>query len=194
MRDDYTGGHTARVTRYSELLARELKLSPSELKWIRMGTPLHDIGKIGIDDAILRKPDKLTDEEFAKMKLHTVKGAAMLSNVRELSRILPIVRSHHERWDGKGYPDGLAGEVIHRYARIVAVCDTFDAMTSDRPYRKGLPSEVAFAEIQKQSGHQFDPECAAAFVTIKEQIIEFMGTSFSQIRNLSDSIEMSISF
>jgi putative nucleotidyltransferase with HDIG domain len=194
LRDDYTGGHTARVTRYSELLARQLKLPPSELKWIRMGTPLHDIGKIGINDAILLKPDKLTDEEFAKMKLHTVKGAAILSNVRELNRILPIVRSHHERWDGKGYPDGLAGEVIHRYARIVAVCDTFDAMTSDRPYRKGLPSEVAFAEIEKQSGLQFDPECAAAFLTIKEQIVEVMGTSFAQIRNLSDSVEMSISF
>src|SRR5262249_31719997 len=96
--------------------------------------------------------------------------ATFLSNLPELAPVIPIVRSHHERWDGKGYPDGLAGEAIPRLARIVAVADTFDAMTSDRPYRKGMPPEVAFAAIEKQSGQQFDPECAAAFVAIRDDI------------------------
>jgi putative nucleotidyltransferase with HDIG domain len=194
LRDDYTGGHTARVTRYSEMLSRHLKLPPSDLKWIRMGTPLHDIGKIGIDDAILRKPGGLTDDEFTIMKTHTVKGAAILSSVRELAPLLPIVRSHHERWDGKGYPDGWAGDAIHRYARIVAVCDTFDAMTSDRPYRKGLPAQTAFSEVEKQSGKQFDPECATAFLEIRDEIVDVMGTNFAQLKQITESMELSLSF
>jgi HD-GYP domain-containing protein (c-di-GMP phosphodiesterase class II) len=174
LRDDYTGGHTNRVSRYSEMLGRQLNISGTELRWIRLGTPLHDIGKIGIDDAILRKPGPLTPQEFKIMQAHTVKGATFLSTFPELAPVIPIVRSHHERWDGKGYPDGLAGEAIPRLARIVAVADTFDAMTSDRPYRKGMASEVAFAEIQKQSGKQFDPECAAGFLAIREEIAPVM--------------------
>jgi putative nucleotidyltransferase with HDIG domain len=174
LKDDYTGGHTARVTKYSELLARQMNLSAEDLNWIRFGTPLHDIGKIGIDDAILRKPGKLTPEEFRIMQSHTVKGAVILGSVPDLAPVIPIVRSHHERWDGKGYPDGLAGTAIPQLARIVAVADTFDAMTSDRPYRKGMPSEVAFAEVAKQSGLQFDPECAAAFLAIRERVVAAM--------------------
>jgi HD-GYP domain-containing protein (c-di-GMP phosphodiesterase class II) len=170
LRDDYTGGHTARVTRYSELLAERLKLSPTDLKWISFGTPLHDIGKIGIDDAILRKPGGLTPREFEIMKTHTTKGAAIIGTIPDLAPIVPIVRSHHERWDGRGYPDGLAGENISRLARIVAVADTFDAMTSDRPYRTGMAMEIALAELKKHSGSQFDPECVDAFVDIREQL------------------------
>ena len=98
----------------------------------------------------------------------------ILSSLPDLAPVIPIVRSHHERWDGKGYPDGLAGEAIPRLARIVAVADTFDAMTSDRPYRKGMAAEVAFAEVEKQSGKQFDPECAAAFLAIREDIAPVM--------------------
>jgi putative nucleotidyltransferase with HDIG domain len=172
MRDEYTGGHTARVTSYSVLLAQELKLPPHEVELIRIGTPLHDIGKIGIDDAILRKPDRLTPEEFEVMKSHTTKGARILEQIPDLHPVIPIARSHHERWDGKGYPDALSGENIPLLPRIVAVADAFDAMTSDRPYRKGMPASVAFAELEKQSGKQFDPRCAAAFLGMHERIVQ----------------------
>jgi putative nucleotidyltransferase with HDIG domain len=177
LKDHYTGGHTARVTRYAEMLAKEMHLSAEELRLIRIGTPLHDIGKIGIDDAILRKPGRLTGEEFEIMKSHTVKGAAILATEPELHPVIPIVRSHHERWDGSGYPDGLAGEAISCLARIVAVADAFDAMTTNRSYREGMSPEKAFAEVHRQSGHQFDPECAEAFLSIREQILEEKGRS-----------------
>jgi HD-GYP domain-containing protein (c-di-GMP phosphodiesterase class II) len=174
MKDEYTGGHTARVTRYAQLLSKQLKLSSREFDLIQIGTPLHDIGKIGIDDAILRNPGRLSPEEFAIMKTHTVKGAAILATIPDLAPVIPIVRSHHEQWNGGGYPDGLAGEEIPRLARIVAVADAFDAMTSDRPYRKGMNPEKAFDELIKQSGKQFDPECAAAFLSIRARILEEM--------------------
>jgi putative nucleotidyltransferase with HDIG domain len=174
LRDEYTGGHTLRVSTYSLLLAEHLQLDPRDIELIRIGTPLHDIGKIGIDDAILRKPDKLTAAEFEIMKSHTVKGAEIIQTIPDLHCIIPIVRSHHERWDGKGYPDGLAGENINPLARVVALADAFDAMTSDRPYRKGMAPDVAFAEIEKMLGKQFDPEFAAAFLAIREQIVEEM--------------------
>jgi HD-GYP domain-containing protein (c-di-GMP phosphodiesterase class II) len=174
LRDDYTGGHTNRVTRYSEMLAHQLNVSSTDLRWIRLGTPLHDVGKIGIDDAILRKPGSLTPAEFKIMQSHTVKGATILGSIPDLGPVIPIVRSHHERWDGKGYPDGLVGEAIPLLARIVAVADTFDAMTSDRPYRKGMAADVAFAEIDKQSGKQFDPACTKAFLAIREDIEPIM--------------------
>jgi HD-GYP domain-containing protein (c-di-GMP phosphodiesterase class II) len=150
VRDQYTGGHTRRVTDYAVLLAEELKLSATERYQIQIGTPLHDIGKIGIDDAILRKPGKLTPEEFEMMKTHTVKGAAILQAMDNLRLIIPIVRHHHERWDGTdgtGYPDGLARDGIPLTARIVAVADAFDAMTSDRPYRSALRTDHAFREL-----------------------------------------------
>jgi HD-GYP domain-containing protein (c-di-GMP phosphodiesterase class II)/pSer/pThr/pTyr-binding forkhead associated (FHA) protein len=190
LRDDNTGGHTARVTKYSEMLARQLQLAPNDLKWIRFGTPLHDIGKIGIDDAILRKPGPLTPEEFKIMQTHTVKGASILGTLPDLAPILPIVRNHHERWDGRGYPDNLAGQKIPHYARLVAVADTFDAMTSDRPYRKGMDSSVAFAEIEKQAGKQFDPQCAEAFLAIQDQIVDVMDVNLESIMDRSDVKEL----
>ncbi len=174
MRDEYTGGHTARVTQYSTLLAQHLDVSAKDLHLIRIGTPLHDIGKIGIDDAILRKPGKLTPSEFEVMKTHTTKGAKILEQVVELHDVIPIVRSHHERWDGMGYPDGLAGTNIPMLARIVAVADAFDAMTSDRPYRKGMPPEQAFAEVEKNKGKQFDPEIAEKFLRIRSLVVQEM--------------------
>ena len=174
LRDEYTGNHTFRVTTYSVMLAEHMNLPADQLDLLRTGTPLHDIGKIGIDDAILRKPDRLTAEEFEQMKLHTVKGAEIISTVPDLRPILPIVRSHHERWDGKGYPDGLGGEAISPLARIVALADAFDAMTSDRPYRKGMPVAAAFAEIERMAGIQFDPAFAVGFLEIKESILEEM--------------------
>jgi putative nucleotidyltransferase with HDIG domain len=174
LRDEYTGGHTIRVTNFSLLLGKKLGLTDADLTLVRTGTPLHDIGKIGIDDAILRKPARLTPEEFEIMKSHTTKGATILATEPDLAPIIPIVRSHHERWDGKGYPDGLAGEAIHRLARIVAVADAFDAMTSDRPYRKGMPADTAFAEVERQASQQFDPQCAAAFLEIRPRIVQEM--------------------
>jgi putative nucleotidyltransferase with HDIG domain len=171
LRDEYTGGHTCRVTTYSVLLAEQLNLDPAQVDLIRIGTPLHDIGKIGIDDAILRKPDRLTPAEFEAMKLHTVKGAEIVATVPDLRPIIPIVRSHHERWDGKGYPDGLGGEAISPMARVVAVADAFDAMTSDRPYRKGLAPEAAFLEVEKHAGRQFDPVAAHGFLAIQPAIL-----------------------
>jgi putative nucleotidyltransferase with HDIG domain len=174
LRDSYTYGHTNRVTTYSDLLAREIGVSEPDLILIRRGTPLHDIGKIGICDDILLKPGKLTAEEYEIMKTHTTKGAEILSLVPDLHSIIPIVRSHHERWDGKGYPDGLAADKTPALARIVAVADAFDAMTSDRPYRKGMKAEVAFAEVEKQSGLQFDPACADAFLSIRGRILQEM--------------------
>jgi putative nucleotidyltransferase with HDIG domain len=171
LRDEYTGGHTARVTAYSRLLAGKLDMDSEDRELLRIGTPLHDIGKIGIDDAILRKPRPLTAEEFETMKHHTVMGAEIVATIPDLHPILPIVRSHHERWDGKGYPDGMAGDDIPHLARVVALADAFDAMTSDRPYRKGMAPEVAFAEIEKQAGKQFDPNYAATFLAIQEAIL-----------------------
>jgi putative nucleotidyltransferase with HDIG domain len=176
LRDEYTGGHTYRVSSYSVLLAEHLEMPPADIDLIRIGTPLHDIGKIGIDDAILRKPDRLTPDEFEAMKLHTVKGAEIVATVPDLKPIIPIVRSHHERWDGRGYPDGLLGEDISHLARVVALADAFDAMTSDRPYRQGMAPAVAFAEIEKQAGKQFDPTFAAGFLAIRDSILHEMQT------------------
>lgn len=181
LRDQYTGGHTKRVTEYSLLLAARLDTPPEDIQLIRIGTPLHDIGKIGIDDAILRKPGKLTAAEFEVMKEHTTKGAKILEQIPELAPILPIVRSHHERWDGKGYPDGLKGEQISRLARIVAVADAFDAMTSDRPYRKGMLADEAFEEVARQKGKQFDPVSADAFLEIRQDIIKQMQSDTKKI-------------
>ncbi len=169
-RDQYTGSHTLRVTEYAVLLARQLALSTEDMERLQVGTPLHDIGKIGIPDAILRKPGKLTTEEFDEMKSHPTKGVAILENFAALRPILPIVRSHHERWDGRGYPDGLAGPLIPEVARVVAVADTFDALTSDRCYRSGMPADQAFEEVRKHSGTQFDPACVNAFLTVRPRI------------------------
>jgi putative nucleotidyltransferase with HDIG domain len=177
LRDDYTGNHTQRVTRYAMLLGEKLELPEDQLELIKIGGPLHDIGKIGIDDAILRKPGRLTGEEYEVMKTHTTKGAEILSSVPEMAPIIPIVRSHHERWDGTGYPDNLAGEDIPLLARIVAVADAFDAMTSNRPYhenKKGKSPAWAFGEVERQLGKQFDPVAGAAFISIREEIVRAM--------------------
>jgi putative nucleotidyltransferase with HDIG domain len=179
MRDAYTGGHTARVTAYSLLMGEQLGLTPKEMEDLRTGGPLHDIGKIGIDDAILRKPDKLTDAEFDTMKTHTTLGDDILKAIPEMREIRPIVRSHHERWDGRGYPDKLAGEAIPLLARVVAVADSFDAMTTRRPYNTNSVKtpEQAFVEVERCRGTQFDPQCADAFLAVKEKVLESLRAS-----------------
>ena len=177
LRDEYTGGHTMRVTRYATMLGEKMELPEDQLELIKLGTPLHDIGKIGIADEILRAPRRLTAQEFAVMQTHTTLGAEYLAGISDLHSIIPIVRNHHERWDGTGYPDRLAKEDIPQLARIVAVADAFDAMTSNRPYhqdRRGKPASVAMSEVEKQAGRQFDPECAAAFLQIRDQIYRVM--------------------
>jgi putative nucleotidyltransferase with HDIG domain len=176
MRDAYTGGHTARVTAYSLIIGEDLGLNPKDLDLLRTGGPLHDIGKIGIDDAILRKATKLTEAEFEIMKSHTTRGDDILKAIPEMKDIRPIVRSHHERWDGNGYPDKLAGDAIPMLARVVAVADSFDAMTTRRPYNTAhvKSAEEAFAEVAKCAGSQFDPQCAAAFVAAREKVYEAM--------------------
>jgi putative nucleotidyltransferase with HDIG domain len=170
LKDKPTGNHTKRVTELALMLARHLQLPADELELITIGTPLHDIGKIGIRDDILQKKGPLTPSEFEEMKTHTIKGAEILATIPDLEGVIPIVRSHHERWDGRGYPDKRVGTATPRIARIVAVADAFDAMTSDRPYRDGMPLEVAFAEVEKQSGKQFDPEVAAAMLALRPRI------------------------
>jgi HD-GYP domain-containing protein (c-di-GMP phosphodiesterase class II) len=174
LRDNYTGQHTQRVTDYSLLLADEMRLPAQERYQLQIGTPLHDIGKIGIDDAILRKPGRLTEGEFETMKTHTTLGASMLTALLNLAPMIPIVKHHHERFDGKGYPEGLRGEQIPLSARIVAVADAFDAMTTDRPYRRALPTERAFLEIMQAAGTHFDPRCVEAFVQARRHVEELM--------------------
>jgi putative nucleotidyltransferase with HDIG domain len=177
LRDEYTGGHTERVTRYSTLIAEKLELPADQIELIKLGTPLHDIGKVAISDEILQAPRRLTPAEFAVMQTHTTLGAEYLQGIVELHPIIPIVRHHHERWDGTGYPDRLAKDEIPLLARIVAVADAFDAMTSHRPYhenRRGRPPAAAFDEVQRQAGRQFDPRCAAAFLEIQDQILAAM--------------------
>jgi HD-GYP domain-containing protein (c-di-GMP phosphodiesterase class II) len=171
LRDQYTGAHTRRVTDYSLLLAEELHLPAAEKYQLQIGTPLHDIGKIGIDDSILRKPGKLTTGEFEMMKTHTTKGASMLTPLLSLAPMIPIIRYHHERFDGTGYPDRLQGEQIPISARIVAVADAFDAMTSDRPYRPALPLEKAFIELGRAAGTHFDPRCVQAFLDARARVV-----------------------
>ncbi len=168
-RDPYTGGHVRRVVVYSLLLGREMGLSRSELEQLRLGATLHDVGKIAIPDEVLRKPAPLDRGEFELMKRHTLDGAEIVSRVRGLRALIPAVRSHHERLDGAGYPDGLGAEAIPLVARIIAVADTYDAMTTDRPYRRGLAPAAAFAEIDRHAGSQHAGEVVAAFRRLFER-------------------------
>jgi len=165
-RDPYTGGHLERVVAYSLLLGDRLGLAVPDLELLRLGGTLHDIGKIGVPDEILRKPSRLDPEEFEIMQRHTVDGAEIVGRIHSLQAIVPIVRSHHERIDGRGYPDGLAGDEIPRLTRIVAVADTYDAITTSRPYREGLSAEKAAAEIRGDAGSRLCPEVAAAFAAL----------------------------
>lgn len=187
MRDAYTGGHTARVTAYSIMIGEQLKLSPKEIDDLRTGGPLHDIGKIGIDDAVLRKPTRLEDHEFEIMKSHTTRGDEILKTIPEMRDIRPIVRSHHERWDGRGYPDKLAGETIPLLARVLAVADSFDAMTTRRPYNTNhiKTPEEAFVEVARCAGTQFDPRCAQAFLAVKERVLDWIRSNRNTTMNVS---------
>ena len=165
-RDPYTQAHTSRIRDMAVALAVRMKLPSDVRRATRLGAILHDVGKIGISDTILHKPGKLTDEEWKIMRTHPEIGEHMLKGIDFLHPALPVIRHHHERWDGNGYPDKLLGEQIPIGARIVGVCDAFDAMTSDRPYKKAMPVGDALQEILRHSGTQFDPECASLLVDV----------------------------
>ncbi|HEV3276665.1 MAG TPA: HD domain-containing phosphohydrolase [Terriglobia bacterium] len=170
LRDIETQGHSRRVTHYCLELARALHCPPEDLRAIARGSFLHDIGKIGIPDAILLKPDRLTPEETELMQTHVRIGYELVCRIAFLTPAAQIVLTHHERWDGTGYPQGLRAQEIPPGARIFAVADTLDAMTSDRPYRASLPFEAARDEIGRESGHQFDPETVRVFLQIPEAV------------------------
>ena len=155
-KDPYTRGHSERVARYAVSIARAMELPAEEVRKVRLSALLHDVGKIGIDDRILRKPTALTDEEFEVMKQHPSKGAAIMSAIPQLSDVVPGMKHHHEKWEGGGYPDGLKGEEIPLLARIVSVADTFDAMTTTRPYQKAMEITYVVNRIQSLAGTRFD--------------------------------------
>lgn len=163
-KDPYTRGHSDRVARFSVAIARELGLEPSVMEQVQISALLHDVGKIGIDDAVLRKPDRLTDEEFGLIKRHPSMGANIMAPIKQLKDIIPGMRHHHEAFDGSGYPDGLAGGEIPFIARIIAVADTFDAMTSDRLYQKAMDHDFVIKTLRRLSGTKYDPKLVDAFV------------------------------
>lgn len=169
-RDNETMGHSRRVVEYAVIVARTMGVVEPDLAWIRRGAILHDVGKIGVSDHTLRKPGKLDAEEWEEMKRHPEMGYRMLKHIRFLAPALDIVHCHQERWDGSGYPRGLKGTAIPLGARIFAAVDTFDAMTSDRPYRAALTIQAAREEIRRFSGSQFDPAVAAAFLSIEDAV------------------------
>lgn len=165
-KDTYTRGHSDRVSEYSVLLGKYLNLSEEDLHLLKVGGLFHDIGKIGVPDSILLKTSRLTDDEYSEIKNHPTIGAHILSNATIFENAIPIVKHHHERYDGFGYPSKLAGEDIPYLARISAVADSFDAMTSRRTYRDSLPIDIVIGEIEKNKGTQFDPAIADVFLDI----------------------------
>jgi putative nucleotidyltransferase with HDIG domain len=169
VRDLYTRKHSTRVARYAHMIAEEMGCSDEELDVINFAGSLHDIGKIGIRDDILLKPGRLTDEEYEKIKEHPVIGADIISKLGLWDREMEIIRHHHERFDGKGYPDGLKDEAIPMLARIMSVADCYDAMASDRSYRKKMEKGLVLKIIRKNSGTQFDPQVVEAFLRVSEQ-------------------------
>ncbi len=178
-KDTYTRGHSDRVSEYSVLIGRKLGLPEEQLKILRIGGLFHDIGKIGIPDSILQKNAKLTDDEYSEIKNHPSIGAHILGAATIFKDIIPIVKHHHERYDGRGYPSGLAGENIPYLARIAAVADTFDAMTSRRSYRDALDLQYVKDEFERCKGTQFDPQIAEVFINI-------LNNEFDKIKEIQE--------
>lgn len=165
-RDKYTQGHSHRVAEIACVLAKQLDYNQFKVEKLRIAAMLHDVGKIGVSDNILNKPGKLTDEEFITIKSHPTIGEGIIKDIKKLQYILPMVKHHHERYDGKGYPDGKGGSELHLDVYIIQLADTIDAMATDRPYRKGLPKEIIIEEISKYAGTQFHPKVAEAYLEI----------------------------
>jgi HD-GYP domain-containing protein (c-di-GMP phosphodiesterase class II) len=169
-KDAYTRGHSERVALFSKRIAEHLGYDPPAAEKLYLSGLLHDVGKIGVSDAVLRKPDKLTPEEFAEIKRHPDEGWAILRELDQLRYILPGVLHHHEQVNGTGYPDGLKGEEIPLDARIMAVADAYDAMTSDRAYRRGMQHEQAAEILRAGAGSQWDPKVVEAFFNVVDDI------------------------
>ncbi|GAX91236.1 diguanylate cyclase [Effusibacillus lacus] len=169
-KDRYTYGHTERDMEYAEALARKIGLPEDEIKIIRYGALLHDIGKVEVPTEILNKKTKLTEQEWETMKMHVIWGEEIVKPIKELAPCLPIIRHHHERYDGKGYPDGLQGTAIPLAARILTIVDSFDAMTTNRPYQKTKTIPQAIEEIRRCSGTQFDPHLVEPFIEVIKEI------------------------
>ena len=167
-KDTYTRGHSDRVSEYSVLIGKTLNLPENDIKTLQIGGLFHDVGKIGVPDIILQKESKLTDDEYSEIKNHPSIGAHILSTATIFKDIIPIVKHHHERYDGKGYPSQLKGEEIPYLARIAAIADSFDAMTSKRTYRDSLPMETVISEFKRCKGTQFDPGLTDVFLDILE--------------------------
>lgn len=172
-KDTYTNGHSGRVARYSREIARRAGYSEKQRNDIYMMGLLHDVGKIGVPDAVINKPARLSDDEFELIKNHPVMGARILKNIKEMPKLATGARWHHERYNGKGYPDGLSGEDIPEEARIIAVADAYDAMTSNRSYRDVLPQGIVREEIEKGRGTQFDPKFADIMLQMIDEDIEY---------------------
>lgn len=168
-KDHLTKNHSDNVKHYAYSIAQAMGLSESELEDIKEACHVHDLGKIGVHDDILTKPDKLTPEEYKEIKLHSLAGAVILKPLHFLDKVIQIVRQHHERFDGKGYPDGLKQNEICLAARIMAVADSFEAMTSERPYRQPISKAEAIEELKRNSGSQFDPKIVEVFIKLLEE-------------------------
>jgi len=163
-KDKYTAGHSRRVMEYSVGIAKRMKLPEEEIYKLKISALLHDIGKIGVPDVILHKESGISDKEFAEIKKHPKIGANIIKAIGTFKELVPIVYHHHERFDGLGYPDGIYGEQIPQFARIISIADSFDAITSTRPYRKALRIEHALLEIELNGGKQFDPSISNVFI------------------------------
>ncbi len=172
-KDAYTKGHSGRVAEYAREIAKRAGYSYERQEEIYMMGLLHDVGKIGVPDAVINKPGKLTDEEFEKIKTHPGRGAQILKNIEEMPNLAIGARWHHEHFDGSGYPDGLSGYDIPEEARIIAVADAYDAMTSNRSYRGVIPQDVVKEEFEKGSGTQFDPQFAAIMLEIIKEDVDY---------------------
>lgn len=168
-KDLYTRGHIERVCNTSVEIGREMDLCPADIHDLEMASFLHDAGKIGVPDAVLQKPGQLDDGERAAMEKHAILGETLVLPIDIPLRVKTAIRHHQERFDGEGYPDKIAGEEIHLFARIIAVADTWDAMTSDRVYRKALGRDIALAELNKAAGHQLDPQVVEAFLRVEQR-------------------------
>jgi putative nucleotidyltransferase with HDIG domain len=169
-KDQYTSGHSTRVSRYALLIADKLEMNTKEKHQIYLASMLHDIGKIGVPDELLHRPGKLSEEEMERVRHHVQLGASMIEMLGEMHPIVPLIRHHHESWDGTGYPDGMKGEEIPLISRVISVADMYDAMTSDRPYRKRRTHEWAVEEIKRVSGTKLDPRVAEAFLQVLKEI------------------------
>ena len=178
-KDKYTHGHSSRVAQYSQMIARDAGKSDEECEQIYFAALLHDVGKIGVDESIINKDGKLTDEEFAQIKLHPLYGSQILSQIQQSPYLSVGAHYHHERYDGRGYPDGLSGESIPEIARIIGVADSYDAMTSKRSYRAPMPQEKVRAELAKGIGTQFDPQYAEIMIRRIDQDTEYKMADYS---------------